>query len=302
MTFDALRAGAAAVGAVMALAACQTASAGPVLDRIVADKLIRIGVRTDAPPFAYLQDGQLYGFSVELCGMAAEAILTTSNLDDIGADIVAVQTGERFKALQTGEIDVLCGATTTTLGRREIVSFSIPTFSTGVGAVVAADAPDTLKAILVTGAPTDTPQDALKAALAGKTLGFRANTTAYAWLKDGPLAGIEGLSLTAFGDHADGVAAVGDGTIAAYIADRAILLGVLRGAAQPERFAVSDGTFTYEPYGLAIPRGDEDFRLVIDRALSFLYRTGAILDVYERYFGEPDRDVVRFYQTVKLPE
>ncbi len=84
--------------------------------------------------------------------------------------------------------------------------------------------------------------------------------------------------------------------------DRAILLGVLRGAAQQERFAVSGGTFTYEPYGLAIPRGDEDFRLVIDQALSFLYRTGAILDVYERYFGEPDRDVGRFYQTVKLPE
>lgn len=133
-------------------------------------------------------------------------------------------------------------------------------------------------------------------------MGFRANTTAYAWLREGPLAGIEGLTLTAFGDHADGVAAVADGAIAAYVADRAILLGVLNGAARPERFALSSGTFTYEPYALAIPRGDEDFRLVIDRALSFLYRTDAILDVYARYFGKPDRAVVRFYKTVELPD
>lgn len=302
MLFYARRVGFAVTAAVAAFATLGPASAGPALDRIVAEKVIRIGVRTDAPPFAYLQDGALFGFSVELCGMAAEAVLTTSNLDGIDAEIIPVQTGERFKALETGAIDVLCGATTATLQRREIVSFSIPTFSTGVGAVFAADAPDGLKAILATGSPADAPPDALKAALAGQAVGFRANTTAYAWLRDGPFAGVEGVKLTAYGDHADGVAAVAAGKIAAYVADRAILLGVLTGAAAPERLAISRDTFTYEPYALAIPRGDEDFRLVIDRALSFLYRTDAILDVYERYFGAPDRDVVRFYKTVQLPE
>lgn len=155
-----------------------TAAAGPALDRIVAEKQIRIGVRTDAPPFAYLQDGQLFGFSVELCGLAAEAIITTSKLDDLKAEIIAVQTGERFKALENGTIDVLCGATTATLARREIVSFSIQTFSTGVGAVAGADAPAALKAVLLAGQPADVALADLQEALGGKAIGFRANTTA----------------------------------------------------------------------------------------------------------------------------
>lgn len=278
------------------------AVAGPALDRIVSEKLIRIGVRTDAPPFAYLQDGQLFGFSVELCGLVAEAIVTTSKLDDLDAEIVAVQTGERFKALETGAIDVLCGATTATLARREIVSFSIQTFSTGVGAVAAADAPDALKTVLLAGQPAEVSLADLQQALGGEAIGFRANTTAYTWLRDGPLAGVTGLTLTAYGDHAAGIAAVAAGEIAAYVADRAILLGVIRGLDGPERFALSRATFTHEPYALALPRGDEDLRLVIDRALSYVYRTGAILDVYERYFGKPDADVATYYRTIELPE
>lgn len=289
--------------AVMALAATvPPASAGPALDRIVSEKTIRLGVRTDAPPFAYIQDDQLFGFTIELCGMVAEAIVQTSQIEDLGAEIIPVQTGERFKALQNGEIDVLCGATTATLRRREIVSFSIPTFLTGVGAVVAADAPDSLKDVLVNATPEFLPKDKLSAALAGKALGFRSNTTAYTWLRTGPLAGIEGIELQAFGDHALGVAAVADGTVAAYVADKAILLGVLNNTEQPERFVLSGGTYTDEPYALALPRGDEDLRLVIDQALSFLYRTGAIFDSYERNFGKPTADVMQFYKSVKLPE
>lgn len=302
MRFCAVCARHAAIAGITALACAQIAHAGPALDRIVSEKLIRLGVRTDAPPFAYVQDGQFYGFSAELCGMVVEAIVATSKLDDLDAEIIPVQTGERFKALQNGEIDVLCGATTATLRRREIVSFSIPTFLTGVGAVVAADAPASLKDVLVVGAPADSPRDAVRDALAGKAIGFRANTTAYTWLKTGPLAGIDGLTLVAYGNHAAGVAAVADGDVAAYVADKAILLGVLNDMEHPERFLVSQATFTDEPYALALPRGDEDLRLVIDLALSFLYRTGAILESYERYFGKPSADVVRFYKSVKLPE
>lgn len=292
----------AAAAAGVVLASAQIAHAGAVLDRIVAEKRIRIGVRTDAPPFAYLKDGQLHGFSVELCGMVVEAIVTTSKLDDLGADIIAIQTGERFEALANGKIDVLCGATTATLRRREIVSFSIPTFLTGVGAVVAADAPAALQNVLIAGTPEDVPVDALREALAGKTIGFRSNTTAYEWLRTGALAEIGDLTLQAYGDHLAGVTAVAEGEVAAYVADKAILLGVLRELDHPERYVVSRATFTDEPYALALPRGDEDLRLVIDRALSFLYRSGAILQSYERNFGKPGPDVVRFYKSVQLPQ
>ena len=51
-----------------------------------------------------------------------------------------------------------------------------------------------------------------------------------------------------------------------------------------------------------LPREDEDFRLIIDRALSHLYRTGAILKLFERHFGQPDASVKLFYLMSALPE
>jgi hypothetical protein len=40
-----------------------------------------------------------------------------------------------------------------------------------------------------------------------------------------------------------------------------------------------------EPYELALPRGDENFRLVVDRVLSHIYPSGEIGPVVERTFG-----------------
>jgi len=38
-------------------------------------------------------------------------------------------------------------------------------------------------------------------------------------------------------------------------------------------------------FALVVPRGDADFQLVADRVLSLLNRSGAIVDVYKRWFG-----------------
>ena len=50
---------------------------------------------------------------------------------------------------------------------------------------------------------------------------------------------------------------------------------------------VLDRYFTYEPIALAMRRNNDDLRLVVDTTLSTLYRSGEIVDIYKRYFGEP---------------
>jgi ABC-type amino acid transport substrate-binding protein len=65
---------------------------------------------------------------------------------------------------------------------------------------------------------------------------------------------------------------------------------------------ISRNAFTHEPYALALPRGAEDFRLIVDRALSHLYRTGVILKLFERHFGRPSASVKLFYLMSALPE
>ena len=46
-----------------------------------------------------------------------------------------------------------------------------------------------------------------------------------------------------------------------------------------------DVFFSYEPYGLMLRRGDEGFRLAVNRGLAALYRTGEIAPIFEKWFG-----------------
>lgn len=295
----------AVLGAVLSTSvAGSVAQAGAALDRITAEKFIRFGIRTDAAPFSSVEDGQPKGFSVELCSLVAGAIMATSKIEELNGEFIPVDTTERFDALQSGKIDVLCGATTATLSRRESVSFSLPTFATGLGAAVSADASDLVQEVLVEGGPAANSKAALAEALGGKSVGARTGTTAADWLDAGPLSEIDGIEVITFDDHAAGIAAVREGRILAYFADRSVLVNAMTqgDGAAGEGLAISRMSFTYEPYALALPRGDEDLRLAIDRALSFLYGSGQIFELYERHFGKPTAEAVLFYRIVALPE
>jgi ABC-type amino acid transport substrate-binding protein len=278
------------------------AVAGPVLERIEETGTLRLGFRTDAPPFAALAAGRPEGFSIDLCARVAEAVRETGGLERLTARFEPVGTGQRFEALVAGEIDVLCGATTATLSRRETVSFSLPIFLTGVAAVMRADAPELAREVLLEASPAAFSETVVRTALSGMRFGVRRDTTAEAWLAGtAPVA--DGLAeVEPFATHEAGIEAVRAGEIDAYFADRAILAGQLRAETGSDGLAVSEKTFTHEPYALALPRGDEDFRLVIDRALSRLYRTGEVTALFERHFGAPPAEVRAFYRRTALPE
>jgi len=60
--------------------------------------------------------------------------------------------------------------------------------------------------------------------------------------------------------------------------------------------------FTVEPMALALARGEEDFRLLIDRTLSGLIASGEITKIYEPYFGEMNKNAKRFFKLSAIPE
>jgi len=76
---------------------------------------------------------------------------------------------------------------------------------------------------------------------------------------------------------------------------------VLRSAA-PSDVVVVDKLFRRDPIALAMPRGDADFRLAVDRALSRLFRSKDLLAIYEKHFGAPSSGALEFFQTVALPD
>ncbi len=278
------------------------ATAGETLERIKGDELVRFGFRTDAPPFSSLVDGAPGGFSIDLCALVAGAIKDVTELKEFSARFTPVGTGQRFDAIVNGDIDILCGATTATLDRREKVSFSIPTFITGVAAVMRKDASGPLRETLVESSPDSLSPAVVAEALKGRRIGVRRDTTAESWLREGPLKGIEDAEIVPIESHDTGIEQVLAGEIDVYFADQAILSGQVRSSGSAAGLAISRRAFTHEPYALALPRGDEGFRLIVDRALSHLYRTGAILNLFERHFGRPDASVKLFYLVSALPE
>ena len=72
----------------------------------------------------------------------------------------------------------------------------------------------------------------------------------------------------------------------------------------PDGLRLSSEYFSYEPYALAMQRGDTEFRLLVDRTLSRLYRSGAIAKVFSNAFGnaEPSEILKAMYLVNSRPE
>jgi ABC-type amino acid transport substrate-binding protein len=84
--------------------------------------------------------------------------------------------------------------------------------------------------------------------------------------------------------------------------DRAILLDTAAALSSGGDLMVLDRLFTYEPLAITLQRGDEDLRLVVDRALSRLFTSPDIRELYQKWFGAPDLEAATFFQMTSLPE
>ena len=65
---------------------------------------------------------------------------------------------------------------------------------------------------------------------------------------------------------------------------------------------VIERLFTHESVALVLGRNDDDFRLVVDRALSKLYASPEFETLYLKWFGEPDDATKAFFRMSALPE
>lgn len=281
-------AGLAALGVLGAYVLAGAAASAATLDRIKQDKSIRIAYRPDAPPFSYKgKSGEPTGFMIDLCRAVSDNLARQLHLGSIKIVYVPVIAVDRFDAIAKGTADLLCEPTTQTLSRREQVDFSIPTFVDGAGLMIRSDGPKSL------------------AALAGRKIGVLAGTTTEQEL-NGSLkdAGIT-ATVTPARTHDEGLAMLDDGKISAYFADRAILMFLAGQSKAPKKLLLADNYLTIEPYALALPHGDEDFRLAVDRALSTIYRSGKIVAIFNHTFGaetKPSPTLQMLYLISGLPE
>jgi len=282
------------LGGVMATAGC--ASMGPgappagTLEKIRTTKTIALGYRDSSVPFSYAgPTKEPMGYSVDLCTRVVEDLRRDLTLPDLQVTWVPVSVETRVRALVNGTIDLECGSTTNTLSRQERVDFSLTTFITGASllALAGSGVSDQLGAIRIAVIPGTTTEQMVKSAIA--SMG----------------AGADAAKLVAVKDHADGLAAVVDRRADVYATDRAILMGLVTSASNPRQFALLDRYLSYEPYALMLRRGDPEFRLAVNRSLARLYRSGQVLDIYRRWFGQwgdPSPLTLGMYAVEGLPE
>jgi ABC-type amino acid transport substrate-binding protein len=282
------------LGGVMVTAGC--ASMGPgarpagTLEKIRTTKTIALGYRDSSVPFSYAgPTKEPMGYSVDLCTRVVEDLRRDLTLPDLQVTWVPVSVETRVRALVNGTIDLECGSTTNTLSRQERVDFSLTTFITGASllALAGSGVSDQLGAIRIAVILGTTTEQMVKSAIA--SMG----------------AGADAAKLVAVKDHADGLAAVVDRRADVYATDRAILMGLVTSASNPRQFALLDRYLSYEPYALMLRRGDPEFRLAVNRSLARLYRSGQVLDIYRRWFGQwgdPSPLTLGMYAVEGLPE
>jgi len=257
-----------------------------------------VGYYGDARPFSFENEsGKATGYAVELCQKVADLLKAEVSWQRVRPD-------NRLTLLKEGKVKVLCGEPVT-LSARQDVSFSIPIFQGGVGALVRADAqPALVKALSERPAPSGPvwrgmPTESL---LQAQTFAVVAATPTEKLLGER----LKTLQLTAsvspVKDYAQGIQAVLDRKANAFFADRSVLLDAVKRNPAFADLKVVDRRMSVAPVAIALARGNEDARLAVDRSLSRIYATQAFRQSYVKWFGEPDADTVSFFRLSALPE
>jgi ABC-type amino acid transport substrate-binding protein len=283
----------------------QPASAAGTLDRVRQTGKLILGYRIDARPFSYRdKGGKPAGYSVALCQKIADEVKAELGLSSLTPEWVPVALADRFDNLKERKIDLLCGADSKTLARMKDVSFSIPIFEGGIGAMLRADAQPPLPELLAGAPPPSHPiwrGSPARTFLEKKTFSVVAGTTSESWLAE-RLAAFEIEAVVAPAPtYEAGVERLLDRQSDVLFGDRAILLEAAKRSTSKD-LVVLDRLFTYEPLALAFGRGDEDFRVIVDRTLSRLYGSAEFGGFYAQWFGEPDEAALTFFRLNNLPE
>jgi ABC-type amino acid transport substrate-binding protein len=260
------------------------------LEKIARTGEFLIGYRADSSPLSYENsDGEPSGYSVDLCRRIAAGVKAHLGNKDIETKFVRISSDERLSAVVDGKIDIECGSTTITLSRQERVDFSLPTFVTGA------------TVLSLTSSGIQSMSD-----LSGKKIGVAKDTTTVEQLEHHLKENLIDAEVVILADRTEGMTYLNRGGIDALASDQIVLIGQIIEALNPRQYALMNDIFSYEPYGFVVRRNDADFRLVVNRSLSQIYRSGQHADIFYKWIGRAGVNVppilAAMFQLSTIPE
>jgi polar amino acid transport system substrate-binding protein len=274
------------------------------LQRIESSNTLNLGYIDDIAPFSSLQNGEVSGYAIELCQKVVEQVKTELNLPDLQVRFQPVAEAQGLAAVRDGSLDLICSPTLESLTRRKNVSFSLPIYTAGLAVLVRKDAPEALLKVLNGEVAHSGPtwRATVNRGLANHTYAVKQGEATEAWIrKQQRMLGVVATMVTVSSQE-EGVQLVAEGKADAFFSERMLLKNYLAKRDDASAMQVLERIYEYAPVAMALTRGDEDFRLLVDTALSKAQRSGELEQIYSRYFGEPGEMVKALFKVYALPE
>ncbi|MCM2327074.1 MAG: amino acid ABC transporter substrate-binding protein [Lysobacter sp.] len=231
---------------------------------------ITIGHRETSIPFSYLDEKQQpIGYSMDICAAIVEEVKKELGLAQLAVKYNPVTPQTRIPLMANGTIDLECGSTTNTLTRQKQVGYAPITFITGT------------KLVAKKSSKIKSYKD-----LKDKTVVVTQGTTNERIIK--ALSDKDNLNIKFLNakDHGESFLTVESGRAVAFAMDDILLYGLVAKAKSPKDFEVVGDYLSYDPYAMMYRKGDEDFGLVVRRAVARLMASGDINKLYNKWFLE----------------
>ena len=248
----------AGIAVAIVLALATVAHGESSLDTIRARGVLRVGVKSDARPFASLDAlGRPVGFEIDLARLFARVLFG----DDGRVELLPVTTATRFEVLQAGRVDLVAATITTTDERRKLAELSDPYFMSA-------------SLVLV---PRASKVEEL-ADLSGRQIAVVRGS-----VQERDVAELQSRArLIAVASAAEGARAVKGGRADAFVYDDVVLLGL---AQNDPAFRVIGQPIGPRPYAVAARKGDTELIRWVNGWLAKMRRDGSYGDLWRRYFA-----------------
>jgi len=184
--------------------------------------------------------------------------------------LIPVTSQNRIPLIQNGTIDIESGSTTNNLERQQQVAFSDTIFIIGTRLMVKKDS-----------GIQDFPD------LKGKNVVVTAGTTSERLIRE--MNAKQGLNMNIISakDHGESFLTLQSGRAAAFMLDDALLAGERAKARKQGDWVIVGTAQSKEAYGMMLPKGDEQFKKVVDETIAKIETSGEAEKLYQKWFQSP---------------
>lgn len=246
---------------VMILSSCgKNLAQEDVMQRVEKTNEISWGVKSDTRLFGLMnvKTNKIEGFDVDIAKAVSKKIFGKK----VKVNFVPVTSSTRLPLLKNGNVDGLVSTMTITPERKKEIDFSNVYFNAGLAIMV----------------KKGSKIHSVKDLTAGtKVIGIQGSNSVDNIKKFAPKSKVLQLS-----DAAQAFTALKSGQADAMTSDNGILYGL---ASDDPDYGVVGGTFTHEPYGIGINKGQKKFLAAINKALTEIEADGTYQKIVDKWFG-----------------